>query len=156
MVARGRSPTLTDKERVFCRAYVRLGSAVKAAREADYAQPGVQGWRLMQRKVVQEEIARVRAAVDAARDPLLVADALEVRERVTWLMRHAESEETQLKAAMVLARLIGMTGEFNAGGAAPHATFVLDHKGYTTMSQDELEAEAKNVGLKLLKGGNDR
>ncbi len=153
-MARGKVLLLTEQERHFARACVRLGHAGRAGREADVKKP----YTLIKKPAVAAEIARLRAQVDAKHDPILCADANEVREKVTWLMRHAVNDETQLRAAMVMVKLLGMTGEFNPGLALPADANaprlpIVDTKGYTTMSRAELRAEAQGVALKLLKSG---
>lgn len=158
-MAKGRRfAPMTEQERIFARAYVRLGNASAAAREADYAFPARQGYRALLKKPVQDEVKRLRDQVNASRDPVLVADALEVRERVTWILRHGESDDVKLKAAAILTKLLYMGSEWNAGGEQPaNEVRVIDAKGYTSMSRADLEAEGRRIGRKLLKltGGGD-
>lgn len=156
---KGRTLIPNAQELVFCRAYVRLGSARAAAKEADYAFPGEIGYKLLKRPVVRAEIERMRAVVNASRDPVLVAGANEVREKLTWLMRHAEDENIQLKATVSLARLIGMTGEFGLNvppiDATPLVVAPVDAAGLAQKSTAELVERGKVIALKLLKSGND-
>lgn len=154
----GRGKDLTEQERVFCRAYVRLGYARLAAKEADYSHPEQMGYRLLRRPLVRTEVDRLRAVVNASRDPVLVADANEVREKLTWLMRHADSEDVQLKSAVSLARLIGMTGEFGLRAPADvlpeGATPAIDTAEYAAKGRAELVAEGKVIALRLLGSGD--
>lgn len=154
---RGKLERLTEQQLVFCRAYVRLGSARSAAREADYAFPEQLGYKLLRRRGVREEIERIAKQVNASRDPVLIADANEVRQQVTWIMRHGETDEVKLKAAMVLAKLIGMGSEFNPGARGlPGAPQVLDATDYDSKSRAELEDEGKVVALRVLGTGDGR
>jgi hypothetical protein len=147
---------LTEQEQEFCYSVARHGNATKAARDAGFKHPNKHAYKLLERKVVSDEVARLRAIVASRADEATVASALEIREKFTWLMRHAESEDTQLKAGMVLAKLVGMGDEFNHPGSVSLPS-VVDTKGYTIMSRAELAAESKAVAFKLLKlsGGND-
>lgn len=156
-----RTKVLSDQERAFCRAYVRTGSCVRAAREAEYENAESFGFKLVKRPLIAGEIARLRAEVVvvlAAERPACASES-EVREHVTWLMRFARSETTQLRAAMVLARLLGMTGEFNApGGQGGESAPSASQRGLGAMSRAELEAEGLGIAvrLKLLPGGDGR
>lgn len=156
MPRRSDKQPLSDQERTFCRAYVRLGSCVAAAREADYAFPEQLGYKLLKRPKIREEVTRLTEQVNASRDPALVADALEVRAKVTWLMRHGESDEVQLKAAMVLAKLIGLGTEFSpgVGNGQPGAPSLLAAKDYSQKSVAELREAGRVVAFKLLKSGD--
>ena len=51
---------LTDKQRAFCRHYVANGGvATSAARAAGYAEPGPEGFRLIRKRHILEEIERL-------------------------------------------------------------------------------------------------
>ena len=63
---------LTDKQRAFCRHYVANGGvATSAARAAGYAEPGPEGFRLIRKRHILEEIERLHAAVAKAGNAIM-------------------------------------------------------------------------------------
>jgi hypothetical protein len=149
---------LTNQEQEFCAGVARHGNETKAARDAGYAYPNKAAYKLTQKQMVAAEIARLRALVSLQCDGPVIADAVEIRAKFTWLMRHAESEDTQLKAGIVLAKLTGMGSEFNHPGSVsiPALTQAVDATDYDSKSRAELEAEGKVIALRLLGHGDGR
>ena len=63
---------LTDKQRAFCRHYVANGGvATSAARAAGYAEPGPEGFWLIRKRHILEEIERLHAAVAKAGNAIM-------------------------------------------------------------------------------------
>ena len=55
---------LTDKQRAFCRHHVANGGkASLAAKAAGYSEPQSDGWKLMQKPHIREEIQRLKVSV---------------------------------------------------------------------------------------------
>jgi len=122
---------LTEQQRLFCAGVAKHGNLTRAADEAGYATPNVESQRLVKKPHVAAEIERLRCLVAKAqaakaekRDRGTVADALEIREFYSAVMRGEETEEelslsgdpvkraatlnTRISAAKELVRVDGL------------------------------------------------
>lgn len=110
---------LTDQQRAFCAGVAKHGNITRAADEAGYKFPNVNGNNMVKKPHVAAEIERLKSLVAKAkaakaekRDRGTVADALEIREFFTSIMRGEQYEEeltlsgdVEKKAAALMTRM---------------------------------------------------
>ena len=97
---------MNTRQQKFCKAYAATGNATRAAGEAGYSQRTAysQGQRLLRNVEVKNRIAELSAELSAAR----IADAQEIRERLTSVLRDDEARTgDRLRAADQLLRAGG-------------------------------------------------
>lgn len=115
---------LTARRQKFCARMAAHGNATRAAEEAGFRHPNKIGPALVKQPVIAAELKRLRARVQAARDRTTIANAIEIQEHLTRIMRGEEKEveltlsgdaverkgtlETRRKASMDLAKIQGL------------------------------------------------
>jgi phage terminase small subunit len=155
---------LNDREKAFCRVYVRNQNATAAALEAGYskATAHVQGSRLLQRPEIQEEIKRLEAKSNETVERLLKDAGKDVPED---LIRDAQAEAAAiLDRSWVVMRQIKAVqialGELPS--TVSRVVTIKGHKGeppkreVVTLQLYTLDLPAANRGLELLHKEVDR
>ena len=87
---------LTPKQKAFCDYYIETGNATEAARKAGYKKPNVQGSQNLEKLSVKSYIDKRMKELESSR----IADAREVLEYLTRVMRGEEKDQFGLDASL--------------------------------------------------------
>lgn len=137
-------PVLTSQQLAFCAAYVRLRNATQAAAEAGYKHPNKLGDQLMRKPLVKKEIARLGELEQQTRDKKTIADAHEVQEQLTTIMRDVKNAaKDRVSAARELARILGIAKEGRVLTGPNGGPIQLEK--YDGMSTAELKEKARTM-----------
>ena len=95
-------PTLNDKQKKFCREYVKTGNGMQSAIKAGYSKNAatVQASRLLTNDNIKAEIARLSEKRDTKRDEKAIADAAEVMQYFSAVMRGEIKDQFGLDASL--------------------------------------------------------
>jgi hypothetical protein len=118
---------LTEQQRRFAEGVATHGVMLKAAEDAGYRHAAHVGTRLLKNPRIADEVRRLREKIAKRADPSTIADAHELQSFLTRVVRGEEKDydltlsgdsveraprlETRRKAAMDLAKLLGLLAE---------------------------------------------
>lgn len=102
--------SLTPKQQAFVKYYAACGNASKAARQAGYKQPRVQGAENLAKPAIQAALADLTASISSDR----IADAQERQEFWSAVMRgEFKGDPDLLKASLKASEILGRAqGDF--------------------------------------------
>lgn len=95
-------PVLNEKQKKFCREYVKTGNGMQSAIKAGYSKNAatVQASRLLTNDNIKAEIARLSEKRDIKRDEKAIADAAEVMQYFSAVMRGEIKDQFGLDASL--------------------------------------------------------
>ena len=98
MGSKQKAAKLSPKEEKFCRLYVRYMNGAKAARMAKYSEKSARqiASRLLTKDYIKNRIEEIRKQVDDTEEKD-IADAVEIQEILTMIIRGRATEEWQTK-----------------------------------------------------------